>query len=120
MSTGMRVRMATIRMRRKKHRKPMMDQRRIWRTEGIVLESVKIGKYISTCKIQKCRSKCNGKPCIRSEDCIAISDKISKLNINESVACGYRPKKGINIARRCVNGYCITATPAKSVIYMLF
>jgi len=23
-------------MRRKKHRKPMMDQRRMWRTEGIV------------------------------------------------------------------------------------
>jgi len=25
----------------------MMDQRRMWRTEGIVLESVKIGQYIS-------------------------------------------------------------------------
>jgi hypothetical protein len=24
-----------------------MDQRRMWRTEGIVLESVKIGQYIS-------------------------------------------------------------------------
>jgi len=57
---------------------------------------------------------------MRSEDCIAISDKISKLNINESAACGYRPKKHINIARRCVNGYCITATPAKSVIYGSF
>jgi hypothetical protein len=34
-------------MRRKKHRKPMMDQRRMWRTEGIVLDSVKIGLYIS-------------------------------------------------------------------------
>jgi len=34
-------------MRRKKHRKPMMDQRRMWTTEGIVLESVKIGQYIS-------------------------------------------------------------------------
>jgi hypothetical protein len=43
----MRARMATMRMRRQKHRKPMMDQRRMWRTEGIVLESVKIGKYIS-------------------------------------------------------------------------
>jgi len=30
-------------MRRKKHCKPMMNRRRIWRTEGIVLESVKIG-----------------------------------------------------------------------------
>ena len=34
-------------MRRRKHFKPMMDQHRMWRTEGIVLESVKIGKYIS-------------------------------------------------------------------------
>ena len=34
----MRARMATmgIRMRRKKHRKPMMDQRRMWKTKGIV------------------------------------------------------------------------------------
>jgi hypothetical protein len=30
----MRARMATMRMRRKKHRYPMLDQRRIWRTEG--------------------------------------------------------------------------------------
>ena len=37
-------------MRRKKHRKPMTDQRRMWRTEGIVLESVKIGQYISDIK----------------------------------------------------------------------
>jgi hypothetical protein len=45
---GMRGRMATMqmRMRRKKHRKPMMDERRMWRTEGIVLESVKISLYI--------------------------------------------------------------------------
>jgi len=34
---------------------------------------------------------------------IAISDKISKLNINESAICGYRPNKGINIARSIVN-----------------
>ena len=49
MSTGMRARMGLMlmRMRRKKHRKPMMDQRRIWRTEGIVLDSVKIGLNIS-------------------------------------------------------------------------
>jgi hypothetical protein len=47
MSTGMRVWMATIRMGRKKYRKPMMDQGRMWRTEGIVLDSVKIGQYIS-------------------------------------------------------------------------
>ena len=35
MSKSMRVSMATMRMRmrRKKHRKPMMDQRRMWRTD---------------------------------------------------------------------------------------
>jgi hypothetical protein len=37
MATGVRARMATMRMRtqlrRKKHRKPMMDQRRMWRTD---------------------------------------------------------------------------------------
>jgi hypothetical protein len=35
MSTGMRGRMATMRMwmRRKKHHKPMIDQRRMWRTD---------------------------------------------------------------------------------------
>jgi hypothetical protein len=45
----MRARMAIMRMRmrRKKLRKPMMDQPRMWRTEGIVLESVKIRLYIS-------------------------------------------------------------------------
>jgi len=49
MLTDMRATMATIRMRmrRKKHPKPMMDQRRLWRTEGIVIESVMIGQYIS-------------------------------------------------------------------------
>ena len=43
MSTGMRARMAMMQMSRKKHRKPTIDQCIIWRTEGIVLESVKIG-----------------------------------------------------------------------------
>jgi len=48
MSTGMSARMATMcmRMRRNKHCMPMMDQRRMWRTKGIVLESVKIRLYI--------------------------------------------------------------------------
>jgi len=50
MSTRMRERMATMRKNRKKHRKPLMDQRRMCRTEGIVLESVKIGQYISDLK----------------------------------------------------------------------
>jgi len=48
-STGISARMATMwmRMRRNQYRMPMMDQRRMWRTEGIVLESVKIGLYNS-------------------------------------------------------------------------
>jgi hypothetical protein len=46
MLTGMS---STMRMwmRRNKNRQPLMDQRRMWRTESIVLESVKIGQYIS-------------------------------------------------------------------------
>jgi len=38
MSTGMSVSMATMRMgmRKNKHRKPMMNQHRMWWTEGIV------------------------------------------------------------------------------------
>jgi len=51
---------------------------------------------------------------------IARSDKISKINIKKSAVCGYRPKKGINITRRCVNGYSITAAPAKSVTHLSF
>ena len=56
MSMGMGVTMATMRMwmMRKTHRMLMMHQHRIWRTEGIVVEtegivpeSVKIGEYIS-------------------------------------------------------------------------
>jgi len=49
MLTGMSARMATMRMqmRRNKHCKPIMDQRRMWRTKGIVLESVKIRLYFS-------------------------------------------------------------------------
>jgi hypothetical protein len=49
MSMGMRARMAMMhmRMRKKQHRKPMIDQCRMQRTEGIGLASVKIGQYIS-------------------------------------------------------------------------
>jgi hypothetical protein len=38
MSTGMSARMATMQMRirRNKHHQPMMDQRRLWGTEGII------------------------------------------------------------------------------------
>jgi hypothetical protein len=36
------------------------------------------------------------------------------------VTCGYRPKKGINIARCCVTSYSITAATAKSVTHMSF
>jgi len=47
MLTGVWARMATMGMRSKRHRKPMMDQHRMWKTAGIVLESAKIGLYIS-------------------------------------------------------------------------
>jgi len=36
------------------------------------------------------------------------------------VKCGYWPKTGINITRRCVNSYSVTAAPAKSVTHVLF
>jgi len=39
-----------MRMRMKKYRKLLMDQCRMWRTEGIVLDSVKIRLYISDLK----------------------------------------------------------------------
>ena len=43
-STSISAQMLTMWMRRRrnKHCKPMMDHRRMWRTEGIVRESVKI------------------------------------------------------------------------------
>jgi hypothetical protein len=47
MSTGMRVRMVMMLITMKKHCKPTMDRCRMWRTEGIVLEGVKIEQYIS-------------------------------------------------------------------------
>jgi hypothetical protein len=46
MLTGMSAIMR-MRIRRNNHPKPIMDQRRMLRTEGIVLESVKIGQYMS-------------------------------------------------------------------------
>jgi hypothetical protein len=46
--------------------------------------------------------------------------QISKLLINDSAASGYRPEKGIDMARRCVNGYCVTATLVKSETYVSF
>jgi hypothetical protein len=51
---------------------------------------------------------------------ISISDKISKLNINESAVCGYRPKKGIFLVRPCLNSYSITAAPRKRVTDLSF
>jgi len=36
------------------------------------------------------------------------------------VKCGYRLKKGINIARCCVNGYSITVAAAKCVTHVSF
>jgi hypothetical protein len=47
MLMGMRARMAVMRMRRNKHRKLMIDQCRMWSTQGTVLEIVKIGQYVS-------------------------------------------------------------------------
>jgi hypothetical protein len=48
MSTGMTVSKVVvgIQIRRNMHLKPMMDQHRMWRTEGMALESVKIARYI--------------------------------------------------------------------------
>jgi len=49
MSRGISASMATMRMRmrRNEHRKSMMDQCKMWSTEGIVLESTKIALKIS-------------------------------------------------------------------------
>jgi hypothetical protein len=47
MARTARIETIQIWMRRKKYCKPMIGQCRMWRTEGIVLESVKIGEYIS-------------------------------------------------------------------------
>jgi hypothetical protein len=46
---GMSETMETMRiqLRWKKHRKLMMDRRRLWRTEHVILQIVKIGQYIS-------------------------------------------------------------------------
>ena len=44
--TGMRVTMRVL-TRRNNHRKPMMDQLRMWRTECILLENGKIAQHIS-------------------------------------------------------------------------
>jgi hypothetical protein len=49
---------------------------------------------------------------------IPVSGKIGIQNINESAVCGYRQKKGINIVRRCGNGYTITAATAKSITHV--
>ena len=65
MSTGMRARMVTMRMqmRRKKHRKPMMDQPRMWRTEGMVgltwkpVMSTGMTARITTMRMQMRRKK---------------------------------------------------------------
>jgi hypothetical protein len=49
MSMGISVSLGPmrVRMRTNYHRKPIMDQPRMWRTEDIVLQSVKIGLYSS-------------------------------------------------------------------------
>jgi hypothetical protein len=49
MSTGIQVIMQMVQKQigTMKDCKPRMDQHRKWKTEGIVLEGVKIGQYIS-------------------------------------------------------------------------
>jgi hypothetical protein len=49
LSTGICGGIATLRMQMKRNmqRKPVMYQSRMSRTEGIILESMKIGQYIS-------------------------------------------------------------------------
>ena len=47
MLPGMRARMSRMWTRRMKHHKPTLNQRRMWMTEGIALDGVNIGKYIS-------------------------------------------------------------------------
>ena len=37
---------------------------------------------------------------------------------SREVKCGYQPKKGINIAKHCVNSYSINAAPAQSITHM--
>jgi len=102
----------------------MMDQPRMWRTEGIDLESVMIRPgddadadedeeasladdgsmqnvedwghstrecedwtvYFRPVKYDNGQKKCNGKRCIRSGDCIVISDNISKPRIYGEIA----------------------------------
>jgi len=163
MSTDMRARtvMTPIRMRkrRKKHRKPMMDQRRMWKThlgtsdvdehegedgndadtdaeeessqahDGSMQNMEDWGHSTRECEdwtvyfrhVKYVNGEANATASdVSAVKTIAISDKISQLNINDSAVCGYRPNKGINIARRCVNGYSITAAPAKSVTHVSF
>jgi len=57
MSTGMRARMATMRMRRKKHPKLMIDQRRMWRPQGIVEPVMSTGIRARMAKIRMRRKK---------------------------------------------------------------
>jgi len=49
--------MATMRMRRKKHRKPMMGQCRMWRTEGIVEPVMSMGMSVRMATMRMKRKK---------------------------------------------------------------
>jgi len=165
MSTGMRPRIATMRiqMRRNKHLKPMMDQRRMWRTEGIVGD---VDGYVCEdgddvdVDVEEQASQADDGSTQNVEDCQhstrecedstvyfrplkydnveanATASDVSEAKSQSlpymgrvrhpiysnsgEVKCGYRQKKDINIARRCVNGYRITVAPAKSVTHVSF
>jgi hypothetical protein len=125
-------------MRRKKHCKPTMDQRRMLRADlgtrqvdwyeyedsndadmdaeeealqannGSTQNVEDLGHSARECEdwtvyfrhVKYVNGKANAMASNISEaKTIAISDKLSKLNINESAVCGYRWKKGINMVR---------------------
>jgi len=59
---------------------------------------------------------------VTKSHCYTYMGQVPHLIYSNSggVKCGYRPKKGINIARLWVNSYSITPAPAKSVTHMSF
>jgi hypothetical protein len=79
----MRARMGTKRIRRKKHRKPMMDQRRMCRTEGIV-EPVMSTSMMARMATMRMRRKKHCKPTMdqrrmwRTEGIVLESLKIGR------------------------------------------
>jgi len=58
-----------------------MDQHTIWRTEGIVLESVQIGQYSSKLQHTVMVKQMQWQAMYPNGDCIEISDNIPMRNI---------------------------------------